>query len=174
MSRVPHRSSSCSRYQQSSQSCSARNLGSARKGPAWEKHPVFRQRDGGVQTKVVRGGLQVALGWVVGLGDRDEVYATVGGKLVDRNSTLTSGGITPDCTVYLHLCINTLGFAEGPVKMSLDSGCARVATLLPCAYTLCGEPRTDTPAPWLGEGKGRSNKGPLGRDPPAAPMCRPR
>ena len=35
---------SCSWYQQSSQSCPVRNLGSTRKGPAWKKHPLFRQK----------------------------------------------------------------------------------------------------------------------------------
>ena len=50
----------------------------------------------------MRGGLQEALGRVVGLGEHGDVYATVGGKWVDLNSTLTSGGITPDCIVYHH------------------------------------------------------------------------
>ena len=75
----------------------------------------------------MRGGFQVALGQIVGLGEHDDVHATVGGKWVDLNSTLASGGITPDC----------------------------------CAYTFL--------PPWINKGKERSNKRPLGRDPPAAP-----
>ena len=49
------------------------------------------------------------------------------------------------------LCCHTLDFVEGPVKMCLDSGRARVTTR---CYR-CGEPRTDSPAPW--------------KEPPAAP-----
>ena len=53
----------------------------------------------GTQTQVVRGGSHVALGlvaWVMGM----DVYAMVGGKIVDHSLSLECLGITSNCTVY--------------------------------------------------------------------------
>ena len=52
----------------------------------------------GVQTQVVRGGSHVALGLVAGVMGMD-VYAMVGGKIVDHSLSLGSLGITSNCTV---------------------------------------------------------------------------
>ena len=56
----------------------------------------------GASTSVVRRELQEVLGRVFGVGGQDDVYATVGGRWVDLNSTLSCGGITTNCTVFLH------------------------------------------------------------------------
>ena len=52
----------------------------------------------GTQTQVVRGGSQVALGLVAGVMGMD-MYAMVGGKVVDHSLSLESLGITSNCTV---------------------------------------------------------------------------
>ena len=52
----------------------------------------------GTQTQVVRGGSQVALGLVAGVIGMD-MYAMVGGKVVDHSLSLERIGITPNCTV---------------------------------------------------------------------------
>ena len=52
----------------------------------------------GTQTQVVRGGSQVALGLVAGVMGMD-MYAMVGGKVVDHSLSLERIGITPNCTV---------------------------------------------------------------------------
>ena len=56
------------------------------------------------------------------------------------------------------------------MKVCLDSGRVRIAmrNVVRTWFYRCGELRLGAPAPWNGKGKGR-NKGPLGRDPPAAP-----
>ena len=52
----------------------------------------------GTQTQVVRGGSHVALGLVAGVTGMD-MYAMVGGKIVDHSLSLESLGITSNCTV---------------------------------------------------------------------------
>ena len=63
------------------------------------------------------------------------------------------------------LCTYTLGFVAGPWTCSSCN--AQRCWLVRTRCCRCAEPHTD--APWRGKGKGRGNKGPLGRDPPAAP-----
>ena len=64
------------------------------------------------------------------------------------------------------------------MKTCLDSGRARLVmrdVAAQCVHVATGAVNMDTPASWNGKGKVRSNKGPLGRDPPAAlAMCCPR
>ena len=54
------------------------------------------------RTEVVRGGLQEVLGRVISVGGHDDVYASVVGKWLDLNSTMTSGDITSDFCVLAH------------------------------------------------------------------------
>ena len=117
----------------------------------------------GALTSVVRSELQEVLGPVIGVGGQDDVHATVGGRWVDLNSTLSCGGIT---TAPCSGIIDSVGL----VKVCLDSGRVRIAmrNVVRTWFYRCGELRLGAPAPWNGKGKGR-NKGPLGRDPPAAP-----
>ena len=50
----------------------------------------------------MRGGLQEVLGRVISVGGHDDVYASVVGKWLDLNSTMTSGDITSDFCVLAH------------------------------------------------------------------------
>ena len=52
----------------------------------------------GTQTQVVRGGSHVALGLVAGVMGMD-VYAMVGGRIVDHSFSLSRLGVTSNCTV---------------------------------------------------------------------------
>ena len=131
------------------------------------KASSFSSKRWWVLGQVVRGGLQEALGRVVGLGEHDDVYATMGGKWVELNSTLT-----PDCTVYLHTRLRG-GSRENVAGQWTCTICnAQFCWPVHTRCYRCGEPRTDTPAPLNGKGRGKGeggNKGPLGRDPLAAP-----
>ena len=68
------------------------------------KHrPVFRQgKRGHVDLCREEGHVEEVLHGVGGGGELGDVCATIGGKLVDINSTLSACGVTPDCTVRLH------------------------------------------------------------------------
>ena len=101
--------------------------------------------------------MQEALGRVVGLGEHDDVYPTVGGKWVDLNSTLTSGGITPDCTVYLQTRLRGGSRENVPGQWTCTSCNAQRCWPVRTRCCWCGEIRTDSSAPWNGRGKGKAH-----------------
>ena len=76
----------------------------------------------GVQTQVVRGGCHVALGLVAGVMGVD-VYAKVGGRIVNHSLSLESLGITSSCTVSFFSRLR-----GGLVTTCLGSGRVQIAS----------------------------------------------
>ena len=125
----------------------------------------------GVQTQVVRGGCHVALGLVAGVMGVD-VYAMVGGRIVNHSLSLESLGITSSCTVSFFSRLrggsrdNVLG--QWTCSNCLAERCWPVRTK--CYW--CGAPRHADSAP-SNDKEGKGLKGPLGRAPPKGLGCVP-
>ena len=118
---------------------------------------------------MVRGGVHVALGHVVGLGEHDDVYAMVSGKRVDLNTTLAVGGITPNCTVYICARMRIGSRENAPGQWTKSNCFAECCWLVRTRCYRCGEPTGTALLPWKGKGKGKEKgdhvHGPLGRKP---------
>ena len=125
----------------------------------------------GVQTQVVRGGSHVALGLVAGVMGMD-VYAMVGGKIVDHSLSLESLGVTSNCTVSFFSRLrggsrdNVLG--QWTCSICFAERCCPVR--IKCYR--CGAPRHADSVPW-NDKKGKGPKGLLGRAPPKGPSSVP-
>ena len=125
----------------------------------------------GTETQVVRGGCHVVLGLVAGVMGMD-VYAMVGGRIVNHSLYLESLGITSNCTVSF-LSRHRGGSRDNVPGQWTCSNCLteRCWPVRTKCYR-CGAPRHADSAPW-NDKIGKGPKGPLGRAPPKGPSSVP-
>ena len=121
----------------------------------------------GVQTQVVRGGSHDALGLVAGVMGMD-VYAMVGGKIVDHSLSLESLGVFPNCTVSFFSRLRGGSRDNVPGQWMCSMCFAERCWPVRNKCYQCGAPRHADSVP-LNDKKGRGPKGPLGRAPPKGP-----
>ena len=135
------------------------------------KHPVL-QGVRGAQTQVVRGGCHVALGLVAGVMDMD-VYAMVGGRIVNHSLSLESLGITSNCAVSFFSRLRGGSRDNVPGQWT----CSRVASRSVAAQREPNAARVVHLAmltlPLGMTTKGKGPNGPLGRALPKGPSSVP-
>ena len=125
----------------------------------------------GTHTQVVRGGSQVALGLVAGVMGKD-MYAMVGGKVVDHSLSLERIGITPNCTVSFFCRLRGGSRDNVPGQWTCSFCLAERCWPVSVKCYRCGTPRQAEPIPFHDK-KGKGPKGPLGRAPPKGPSSVP-
>ena len=125
----------------------------------------------GTQTRVVREGSHVALGLVAGVMGMD-VYAMVGGRIVNHSLSLESLGITSNCTVSFFSRLRGGSRENVPWQWTCSNCLAERCWPVRTTCCRCGAPRQADSA--LGnDKKGKGPKGPLGRAPPRGPSSVP-
>ena len=125
----------------------------------------------GARTQVVRGESQDSLGLVAGVIGMD-VYAMVGGKVVDHSLSLECIGIVPDCTVSFFFRLRGGSRDNVPGQWTCSNCQAERCWPVRVKCYRCGAPRSADPIPFT-EKKGKGPKGPLGRAPPRGPSSVP-
>ena len=125
----------------------------------------------GTRTQVVRGESQDALGLVAGVIGMD-MYAMVGGKVVDHSLSLECIGITPNCTVSFFFRLRGGSRDNVPGQWTCSNCHAERCWPVRIKCYRCGAPRPADPIP-VTEKKGKGPKGPLGRAPPKGPSSVP-
>ena len=125
----------------------------------------------GARTQVVRGESQDSLGLVAGVIGMD-VYAMVGGKVVDHSLSLECIGIVPDCTVSFFFRLRGGSRDNVPGQWTCSNCQAERCWPVRVKCYRCGAPRSADPIPFT-EKKGKGPRGPLGRAPPKGPSSVP-
>ena len=125
----------------------------------------------GTRTQVVRGESQDALGLVAGVMGMD-MYAMVGGKVVDHSLSLECIGITPNCTVSFFFRLRGGSRDNVPGQWTCSFCFAERCWPVRVKCYRCGTPRQAEPIPF-NDKKGKGPKGPLGRAPPKGPSSVP-
>ena len=125
----------------------------------------------GTRTQVVRGESQDSLGLVAGVIGMD-IYAMVGGKVVDHSLSLECLGIVPDCTVSFFFRLRGGSRDNVPGQWTCSNCQAERCWPVRVKCYRCGAPRSADPIP-LTEKKGKGPRGPLGRAPPKGPSSVP-
>ena len=125
----------------------------------------------GTRTQVVRGESQDSLGLVAGVIGMD-VYAMVGGKVVDHSLSLECIGIVPDCTVSFFFRLRGGSRDNVPGQWTCSNCQADKCWPVRVKCYRCGAPRPADPIPFT-EKKVKGPKGPLGRAPPKGPSSVP-
>ena len=125
----------------------------------------------GTRTQVVRGESQDALGQVAGVMGMD-MYAMVGGKVVDHSLSLECIGITPNCTVSFFFRLRGGSRDNVPGQWTCSFCFAERCWPVRAKCYRCGTPRQAEPIPF-NDKRGKGPKGPLGRAPPKGPSSVP-